>query len=342
MQAVRFHDHGDLDVLRLEEIPDPSPNPGEVLVEVRTCALNHLDLWQRRGIPGVRLPHVVGSDIAGVVRQAEAPGVAEGQRVLLQPGISCGRCVACLAGDDNQCRSYGLVGYQSEGGYAELVTVPVENVVPIPDHVGFVEAAAFPMTFLSAWHMLVTRARLGPGETVLVLAAGSGVGSAAIQVARSQGARVIATAGTDEKIARARELGAHEVIHHYEQDIAKEVRRYTDRRGVDVVCEHVGQPTWEASMKSLRRGGRLVTCGATAGPGVSIDIRHLFTRQISLVGSYMGRKGELLHAAELFFEGRFRPVVDRTFALADAAEAQSRLEDRAQFGKIVLEVGENR
>ncbi len=338
MKAVRFHEHGGLDVLRTEEVPDPEPGPGEVLVRVRACALNHLDLWQRRGIPGVPLPHCPGSDVAGEVVRGEAPGVAEGQRVLVQPGISCGRCAACLGGEDNLCRSFGLVGYQSEGGYAELITVPVENIVPIPDRIGFVEAAAFPLTFLTAWHMLVTRAELRPGETVLILAAGSGVGQAAVQVARAQGARVIATAGSEQKLAQARELGAHEGIDHDSQDIAKEVRRFTDRRGVDVVFEHVGQATWEQSMKSLRRGGRLVTCGATSGPSVSIDIRHLFQRQISLIGSYMGSKGELLTAAALFFDGSFNPVVDRTFPLEAAAEAQGCLEDRAQFGKIVLEV----
>ena len=338
MKVVRFHEHGGLGVLRHEEIPDSEPGPGEVLVRVRACALNHLDLWQRRGIPGVLLPHCPGSDVAGEVVRSEPHGVAEGQRVLVQPGISCGRCVACLGGEDNLCRSYGLVGYQSEGGYAELVTVPVENIVPIPDRIGFVEAAAFPLTFLTAWHMLVTRAELRPGETVLILAAGSGVGQAAIQVARAQGARVIVTAGSEQKLARARKLGAHEGIDHYTQDIAKEVRRFTDRRGVDVVFEHVGQATWESSMKSLRRGGRLVTCGATTGPSVSIDIRHLFSRQISLVGSYSGSKGELLVAAALFFDGTFTPVIDRTYPLEAAAEAQGRLEDKAQFGKIVLTV----
>ena len=172
MKAVRFHEHGGLDVLRQEDVPDPEPGPGEVLIRVRTCALNHLDLWQRRGIPGVRLPHCPGSDVAGEVVRASAGGVVEGQRVLVQPGLSCGRCAACLGGEDNLCRSYGLVGYQSEGGYAEFVTVPVENLVPIPDHIGFREAAAFPITFLSAWHMLVTKAALRPGETVLILAAG--------------------------------------------------------------------------------------------------------------------------------------------------------------------------
>ena len=338
MKVVRFHEHGALEVLRYEEVPDPEPGPGEVLVRVRACALNHLDLWQRRGIPGVPLPHCPGSDVAGEVVRGETHGVAEGQRVLVQPGISCGRCDACLGGEDNLCRSYGLVGYQSEGGYAELITVPVENIVPIPDRVGFVEAAAFPLTFLTAWHMLMTRAELRPGETVLILAAGSGVGQAAIQVARAHGARVIVTAGSEQKLARARALGAHEGIDHYSQDIAKEVRRFTDRRGVDIVFEHVGQATWEQSMKSLRRGGRLVTCGATTGPGVSIDIRHLFSRQISLVGSYMGSKGELLRAAELFFDGTFAPVIDHTYPLEAAAEAQGRLEDKAQFGKIVLEM----
>ena len=338
MKAVRFHEHGGLDVLRCEEVPDPEPAPGEVLVKVRACALNHLDLWQRRGIPGVPLPHCPGTDVAGQVVRGETHGVAEGQRVLVQPGISCRRCVACLSGEDNLCRSYGLVGYQSEGGYAELITVPVENLVAIPDRLGFVEAAAFPLTFLTAWHMLVTRATLRPGETVLILAAGSGVGQAAIQVARAHGARVIVTAGSKKKLARARELGAHEGINHYDQDIAKEVRRYTDRRGVDVVFEHVGQATWEQSMKSLRRGGRLVTCGATTGPSGSLDIRHLFSRQISLIGAYTGSKGELLKAAELFFEGTFSPVVDCAYPLEAAAEAQGRLEDKAQFGKIVLEV----
>lgn len=336
MKAVRFHEHGGLDVLRREEIPDPEPAPGEVLVRVRACALNHLDLWQRRGIPGVPLPHCPGTDIAGEVVRGAAHGVGEGVRVLLQPGISCGRCVSCLNGQDNLCRSFGLLGHQSEGGYAELVTAPVENVVPIPDGVGFVEAAAFPLTFLTAWHMLVTRAQLRPGETVLILAAGSGVGQAAVQVARAQGARIIATAGSAEKLERAKALGAHEGIDHHQEDIAREVRRFTDRRGVDVVFEHVGQATWEHSTKSLRRGGRLVTCGATTGPVGSLDIRHLFTRQISLMGCYVGSKGELLQAAELFFEGRFAPVVDRTYPLDEAGEAQRRLEDRAQFGKVVL------
>ena len=339
MRVVRFHEHGGLDVLRHEEVADPEPGPGEVLIRVRACALNHLDLWQRRGIPGVRLPHCPGSDVAGEVVRGEAHGVAEGQRVLVQPGISCGRCVVCLGGEDNLCRSYGLVGYQSEGGYAELITVPVENLVPIPDRIGFVEAAAFPLTFLTAWHMLVTRAELQPGETVLILAAGSGVGQAAIQVALAQGSRVIVTAGSEQKLARARELGAHEGIDHYKQDIPKEVRRFTDRRGVDVVFEHVGQA--DLGAVDEEPAPRRAACHLWArrpDPACRSTSGTCSHGRSHWVGSYMGSKGELLRAAELFFDGRFTPVIDRTYPLEAAAEAQGRLEDKVQFGKIVLEV----
>lgn len=340
MKAVRFHEHGGPDVLRYEDAPDPERRPGDVIVRVRACALNHLDLWNRRGMERVRfrLPHILGADVAGEVVESDDSGVRAGQRVLLQPGLSCGRCAACLDGRDNECPRYDVLGSQSDGGYAELVRVPIQNVVPIPDAIGFVEAAAFPLTFLTAWHMLVTRGRLQAGEDVLVLGAGSGVGQAAIQIAALLGARVIATAGTDEKLAKAREIGAHEVINHHTQPIGDEVRRLTDKRGVDVVIEHVGVATWEQSLKSLAKGGRLVTCGATTGYDAKIDLRFLFTRQYSVMGSYMGTKAELLRAAQFFFAGHLKPIVDTTFPLARAAEAHERLERRAQFGKIVLEV----
>jgi NADPH:quinone reductase-like Zn-dependent oxidoreductase len=335
MLAVRFHQHGDPDVLRCEEIAEPVARPGEVLVRVRACALNHLDLWQRRGMARVAipLPHVSGADVAGEV----AGGDRAGLRVMLQPGVSCGTCARCLAGQDNFCPSYDLLGYMRDGGYAQMVSVPLANLVPIPERVSFVEAAAFPLVFLTAWHMLVARAALRPGELVLVLAAGSGVGQAAIQIARLLGARVTATAGGDDKLARARALGADDVIDHYRQDVLDEVRRLTGRRGVDVVVEHVGEATWEKSVRSLARGGRLVTCGATTGPVGALDLRVLFSRQISLLGSYMGTKAELLEVARFFFEGRLRPVVDRTFPLSEAAAAHRHLESKAQFGKVVLE-----
>jgi len=225
----------------------------------------------------------------------------------------------------------------SAGGYAELVTAPLANVIPIPGHIGFVEAAAFPLTFLTAWHMLLTVAGLRPGETVLVLAAGSGVGQAAVQIARFMGARVLATAGSEAKLARAREIGADEVINHSTGQFAADVKRLTDGRGADVVVEHVGEATWAQSVRSLARGGRVVTCGATTGAAAVLDLQHLFARQLSLLGSYMGRKGELVEASQLFFSGRLRPIVDTTFPLAEAGAAQQRMERREHFGKIVLE-----
>jgi NADPH:quinone reductase-like Zn-dependent oxidoreductase len=340
MKAIRFHQHGGLDVLRYEDAPEPDPGPGDVVVRVRACALNHLDLWERRGLEHVKIPmpHISGSDVSGVVASAH-PGVPAGQRVMLQPGVSCGRCAACLSGRDNECPGYELLGYRNhQGGYAELVKVPVQNLVPIPDEIDFVEAAAFPLTFLTAWHMLMTRAKLSRGEDVLVLAAGSGVGQAAIQIAVMHGARVFATAGSEEKLDKARSLGAVDVIHHHRQDIADEIKRLTNRRGVDVVIEHVGEATWAKSVRSLARGGRLVTCGATTGWNGYIDLRAQFSKQLSIYGSYMGTKGELLSVARFLFTRQLKPVVDRTFPLADAAAAQRRLEESAQFGKIVLEV----
>lgn len=340
MKAVRFHAHGGPDVLRLEEVPEPVAGPGEALVRVRACALNHLDLWQRRGIERMKIPfpHISGADVAGEVESSPDGEFAPGRRVMVQPGLSCGRCEPCLDGRDNECAGYDVLGYRSDGGYAEYVKVPVRNLVAIPDAIGFVEAAAFPLAFLTAWHMLIARARLRAGEDVLVIGAGSGVGQAAIQVAWRHGARVFVTAGSDEKLARARQLGAYEGVNHATEDVPARVRELTNGRGVDVVVEHVGAATWDRSLKCLVRSGRLVTCGATTGHDAHIDLRFLFGRQLSLLGSYMGRKAELLRAAQFFFAGELRPVVDRTFPLAEAAEAHRRLESREGFGKVVLEV----
>jgi NADPH:quinone reductase-like Zn-dependent oxidoreductase len=341
MFAIRFHQHGGPEVLRYEEVPAPRPGPGEALVRVRACALNHLDLWQRRGLPRVTIPmpHISGSDVAGEIVDPGTSGLPVGARVMLQPGVSCGRCEACLSGRDNECPRYEVLGYLNHpGGYAEYVTVPVQNLVPIPAAIDFVQAAAFPLTFLTAWRMLITCAGLTRGEDVLVLAAGSGVGQAAVQIAALHGARVFATAGSAGKLERARALGASAVIHHHEQDIAEEIQRLTNRRGVDVVIEHVGEATWAKSVRSLARGGRLVTCGATTGANGAVNLQALFAKQLTIRGSYMGTKGELLRVARFFFEGRLKPVVDRTFPLEQAALAQQRLEESEQFGKIVLEV----
>ena len=329
-------------MLRYEDAPDPVPAPGWILVRVRACALNHLDLWQRRGLERVTipLPHISGADVAGEITALGegVTAVRAGDRVMLQPGLSCGRCSRCLAGEDNFCPTYDVLGYQSDGGNAELVTVPAANAVPLPEAIDFTTAAAFPLSFLTAWHMLHTRARLVAGETVLVVAAGSGVGQAAVQLAKAAGARVIATAGSDAKVAMAKSIGADDVIDHHHDDVVARVRELTGRRGVDVVVEHVGVATWDRSVRSLARGGRLVTCGATTGHDATLDLRHLFARQLSFLGSYMGGKPELLRAAELFFRGVVRPVVDRTFPLSETAQAHRHLESSAQFGKVVLAV----
>jgi NADPH:quinone reductase-like Zn-dependent oxidoreductase len=342
MNAVRFHEHGGPEVLRYETAPDPVGRPGWVVVRVRACALNHLDLWQRRGLDKVRIPmpHISGADIAGEVADVGegVTGLRSGDRVMLQPGVSCGRCASCLSGEDNYCRRYDVLGYQSDGGYAELVAVPAANVISLPPHIDFVTAAAFPLAFLTAWQMLLTRARLTERDTVLVVAAGSGVGQAAIQIARFFRARVLATAGGEDKVARATDLGAEAVIDHYREDVVAQVKALTDGRGVDVVVEHVGIATWDRSLRCLARGGRLVTCGATTGHAATLDLRHLFARQLSLLGSYMGGKPELLRASELFFRGSLCPVIDSTLPLSEAAQAHRRLEASAQFGKVVLEV----
>jgi NADPH:quinone reductase-like Zn-dependent oxidoreductase len=296
-------------------------------------------LWERRGLDRARLPlpHISGSDVAGEVIDGGGGELTPGTRVMLQPGLRCGACAACGEGRDNQCVRYDVLGLQSDGGYAELIAVPGENLIAIPGHLDFITAAAFPLTFLTAWHMLVTRAGLREGDVVLVLAGGSGVGQAAIQLARHFGARVFATSARG-KADRTRALGAEQVFDHYEGDFAREIRAATGGRGADIVVEHVGQATWDRSVRALASGGRLVTCGATTGAAASLNLQHLFARQLSLLGSYMGTFAELRAAAPLLCEGRLAPVIDEVFPLARAADAQRRLEEKGQFGKIVLEV----
>jgi NADPH:quinone reductase-like Zn-dependent oxidoreductase len=342
MKAIVMRAYGGPEVLLYEDVPDPAPGPGEVLVRVRACALNHLDLWTRKGQAGrpVPLPHILGNDIAGEIASlgSSVPGLNPGQRVMLSPGVSCGRCRMCLAGEDSSCREYRILGYQLPGGYAELVCCPGANVIPIPDGIAFEDAAAFPLVFLTAWRMLVRRAEVRPGEDVLVWAAGSGVGIAAIQIAKLFGARVITTAGTDEKVAKARALGADEVVNHRTGDVVAEVRRLTGRKGADVVIEHVGEATWERSILSLAPRGRLVTCGATTGARGATELRHLFAKQLSIFGSYMGSKADLLDVAVHFFGGRLRSVVHAVLPLAEARRAHEMMEASQHFGKIVLRV----
>jgi NADPH:quinone reductase-like Zn-dependent oxidoreductase len=340
MNAVIFEQHGGPEVLRYAEVPDPSIKANEVLVEVKACALNHLDVWVRGGLPGIEipLPHILGNDVAGIVREVGelVTWTKPGDEVMAQPGVSCGHCDACLSGQDNLCREYDIIGYRRDGGYAELVAVPGANIIPKPANLSWAEAAAVPLVTLTAWHMLVTRANVQPGEDVLIQAAGSGVGSIGIQIAKLRGARVLATAGSDEKLAKAKELGADEVINYTRADWPKEVKRLTGRKGVDVVFEHTGAVTWPGSIASLKTGGRLVTCGATSGFDAATDIRQIFYRNLSVLGSFMGAKAELLTAMKFIESGRIRAVVDQSLPLADARKAHELMEDRAQFGKLVL------
>jgi NADPH:quinone reductase-like Zn-dependent oxidoreductase len=342
VKVILFRQHGGPEVLRNADVPEPEPRPSEVLVRVRACALNHLDLWVRRGLPGIEipLPHIPGSDVAGEIARigSEVTTVHVGQKVALAPLVSCGKCAACVAGLDNRCRQATNLGYMIDGGYAEFVRVPEVNCLPYPENLAFEEAAAVPLVFQTAWHMLVDRAQLQAGEDVLILGAGSGVGSAAIQIAKFFGARVITTAGSDAKLEKARQLGADHVINHKTQKIRDEVRRITNRRGVDVVFEHVGTATWDDSLASLALAGRLVTCGNTTGYDAKIDLRFLFSRQLSLLGSYMGVKSELHTVMKLVAAGHLKPVVDRVFPLAEAAAAHTYLESGQQFGKVVLKV----
>ena len=340
MKAAIFQKHGGPEVLEYADVPEPRIRANEVLVEVKACALNHLDIFVRGGLPGIEipLPHILGNDIAGVVREVGelVTWVKPGNEVMVQPGVSCGHCEACLTGQDNLCREYDIIGYRRNGGYADLVAVPGVNIIPKPAALSFEEAAALPLVTVTAWHMLVTRANVQPGEDVLVHAAGSGVGSIAIQIAKLRGARVLTTASSDDKLAKARELGADETINYTRDDWPKEVRRLTDKKGVDVVVEHTGAATWPGSISSLKNNGRLVTCGATSGFDARTDLRQVFYRHLTLLGSFMGSKGELIEALKFVGEGKIRAVVDRVLPLSEARQAHELIEDRAQFGKIVL------
>jgi NADPH:quinone reductase-like Zn-dependent oxidoreductase len=333
MNAVYFSRHGGLDVLAFGERPTPVPAPGQVLVRVKACALNRLDVWVRQGLPGVAvtLPHIPGCDVAGLVE-------GTGEKALVSPGLSCGLCVPCREERDHLCDSFGILGQNTPGGYAEFVAVPAANLFPLPPNASFTDAAAFPLVFLTAWQMLVSNAQITTGETVLVHAGGSGVGTAAIQIAKSRGARVLTTVGSDAKIPKVTALGADKAINYNTSDFVEETRRWTGGRGVDVVLDHVGGSTWEKSLSALARGGRLTTCGATAGRHVSFDLRSLFGGNIRVLGSRLGNRGSLAAALALWREGRLRPVVDSVFPLREAAAAQRRLESRDTFGKVVLTV----
>lgn len=340
MKAVRFHEHGGPEKLIFEEAPEPKAGEGEVLIQVKACALNHLDIWVREGIPAYKLslPHISGSDMSGIVHEVgpRVDSVVTGQRVFTSPGLSCWRCEACLSGRDNQCQTYRVIGAATDGGYAEYAVVPAVNCLPIPEKLSFEEAAAFPLVYLTSWHMLMTRARLMPGEWVLIHGVSSGIGSAALQIAKLVGATTIVTASKNENLDKAQRLGADHLVNYASDDVAKRVKELTGGRGVDVVFEHIGPATWEQSTQSLVKGGRLITCGATTGPQVPLDLRHLFSRELTVMGSYLGTRAELLAIVRLIAAGKLSPVIGGTFPLQKAKLAQERMLQRQLFGKLIL------
>jgi NADPH:quinone reductase-like Zn-dependent oxidoreductase len=326
MKAVRIHEDGGPDVLRYEDVDEPEATRGEVLVRLRAASLNRLDLWLRQGLPSVPKPRILGADGAGVVEALgpDADGFQPGQRVLLNPGL------------DDGAR---IVGEHMDGTHAELIAVPVEYIHPIPDGLSFEEAAAFPLVFATAYRMLVTRAGLREGEWVLVWGIGAGVATASLVIAKALGARVLVTSSSDEKLARARELGADAAI-ATDADVAGEAKTLTDGHGIDIVVEHVGEATWKTSLQVARRGGRIAVCGATSGPNPPANLHRIFWKQLSVYGSTMGTREDFRAVYELVASGRARPIVDRVFPLSEARAAHEYLESGRQFGKVVLSITE--
>lgn len=342
MKAIRIHQRGGIEQLRYEEAPLPNLAPDEVLVLVRACALNRLDLMIRDGpwSAVAPFPLIPGMESAGEVVEAgkAVSGVSAHQRVLVNPMVPCGKCQCCKNDQDNLCKKLRIFGLHMDGGYAEYMKAPAENLISLPSHLSYAEAAATTVAFATAWHMLVAQAALKANDVVLVLAAGSGVGSAALQIAKMFGCRVIAIAGSDAKLEKARALGADETINHRREDVRPAVMRMTDRRGVDVVVEHVGGDTWESSLASLAPNGRLVTCGTTTERMGATDIRNLFLKQLRVIGSYAATRNDCLTVFDLVSQGKLKPVIDRCFPLCEAAAAQKYLASREQFGKVLLSI----
>jgi NADPH:quinone reductase-like Zn-dependent oxidoreductase len=327
LKAIRIHEDGDPGVLRYEDAPDPEAGPGEVLIRLRAASMNRLDLWVRKGLPSVPKPRILGADGAGTVEAlgTGVDGLVLGQRVVINPGLEHGDRIT-------------VIGEHMDGTHAELIAVPATNVYPLPDELSFEEAAAFPLVFETAYRMLATRAGLQAGEWVLVWGAGSGVGSASLAVAKALGGRVVATSSSDEKLSRARELGADATVNHASDDVAATVKELTEGAGVDVVVEHVGEATWKTSLQVARVGGRIAVCGATTGPNPPAQLHRVWWKQLTIVGSTMGTRSDFESVYELVKSGRAKPVIDKVFPLADARAAHERMESGEQYGKIVLSI----
>jgi len=345
MKATLFYEHGGPEVLKYIDMEEPRLQPSSVTIDVQAVALNHLDLFVRNGIPGIELemPHILGSDISGIVKETGErvpPSIEEGQRVIVDPSLSCGTCYACIRGEESLCPDFQIVGEHVRGGYAELFGIHHENVIPIPDsaNLTFVEAAAVPLTFMTAWRLMMTKARVKPGQKVLIIGIGGGVALAALQISKIAGATVLVTSSSDAKLKKAEGMGADYGINYIDQpEFHKEIWTKTNSIGVDVVFDSVGDATWQKSLRSLKKGGRLVTCGATSGPKAVTNINLVFWNQLEILGSTMASRSELRDVLELVWAGKLKPVIDQTLPLSKAAEAHQILENGEQFGKIVLE-----
>ena len=338
MKAIRIHEHGGADALKWDDIPEPELSVNQVLVDIKATSLNHLDIWVRKGIPGVPLPLITGSDAAGIISEV-GDGVKKsriGEKVMIQPLIFCGKCASCNKGKENLCKSMGIMGENCQGVNAERIIVEESQAIPFPDQLSFEAAASFALVAQTSFQMLVRRANLQAGEFVLIWGASSGVGSMGIQIAKVKGATVIAISGTNEKCEKAGLLGADHILNYKTDDIFSEVKSLTNGKGIDVVFEHVGQETWNISMKSLARGGRVVTCGATTGFKANLNLTHLFFKQQSILGSTMGSKSSFEGALTLLNEGKIKPVIDRIFPISEIQSAHEYLESSMQFGKVVL------
>ncbi|RMF97118.1 MAG: alcohol dehydrogenase [Candidatus Schekmanbacteria bacterium] len=342
MKAVFIKKHGGPEVIHYGDLPKPEIEENDVLINIKYAALNHLDIWVRMGIPGIKVkfPHILGSDGAGIVEECgnKTTSFKKGDKVLIDPGISCGICTMCRKGEHSQCKTFHLVGEHIDGTYAEFVKVPEENVHPIPDGLTMIEAAAFPLTFLTAWRMLISKAKIKAGETFLIIGIGGGVATACLQLAASMKLKTIVTSSDDNKIKKAREIGAFEGINYKKEDVYKKVKAITGGEGVDIVFDSVGAETWETSLKCLKRGGRLITCGATSGGIAQTDIQRVFWNQISIFGSTMGSRGEMNELLNFMKVAGTRPVIDECFPLKDYKKAQKYMESKKQFGKILIEI----
>jgi NADPH:quinone reductase-like Zn-dependent oxidoreductase len=338
MNAVRIHEHGGTDVLVWEEITDPAIKPDQVLVQIKAAAINHLDIWVRRGIPGISLPMILGSDAAGIIKKV-GQGVSDfivGDAVIINPLLYCGKCETCIDGRENECPFIGIIGESTDGTNCEFIAVNERNLRKIPDNIDFESAASFPLAGQTAYQMLINRAQAKEDDTVLIWGSSSGVGSFGLQIAKAIGCNVIATGGSTAKCKQASDLGADISLNHYEDNILGAVKDFTNGNGVDVVFEHSGASTWDISMKILGRHGRVVTCGATTGSKVSIDLRYIFFKQQSILGSTMGNVQALDAVIELIKTDRIKPIVDEIFSMEKIADAHKYFENSNQFGKVVL------